>query len=585
MFSKSSLKKARHNLGSRFRNSVRCLAMEPLEDRSLLSVLLGLPAGPVSNSTPAVVGPAVSGQGVLLGLPVGPVSNPTPAVVGSAVSGQGGVTAIVATQLAMSLPQNVPNGVPVPVELAAEDASGQVAPNYSGTVTLTSTDPNVVLPKTITFHHGVAIFPVTFKTAGPQSLTATDDSTPALSVTASTTVAAPIVATQLAMSLPQNVPNGVPVPVELAAEDASGRLVSDYSGTITLTSTDPNIVLPKTITFHYGVAVFQVTFKTAGPQSLTATDNSTPALSVTANTTVAAPIVATQLAMHLPKDVPNGVPVPVELVAKDASGRLVPNYSGTITLTSTDPNVVLPKTITFDHGVAIFPVTFKMAGPQSLTATDNSTPALSVTANTTVAAPIVATQLAMHLPKNVPNGVPVPVELTARDASGRLVPNYSGTITLTSTDPNVVLPKTITFDHGVAIFPVTFKTAGPQSLTATDNSTPALSVTVSTTVAAPLVATQLAMHMPQNAPKGVPVPVELVAEDASGHLVPNYSGTITLTSTDPNVVLPKTITFVDGVAIFEVTFNTAGPQSLTATDDSATPLTVTVKITVVPRRP
>ncbi len=174
---------------------------------------------------------------------------------------------------------------------------------------------------------------------------------------------------------------------------------------------------------------------------MTATDNSSPALSVTANTTVAAPIVATQLAMHLPKNVPNGVPVPVELMAKDANGRIAPNYSGTITLTSTDPNVVLPNQVTFHYGVAIFQVTFKTAGSQSLTAVDNSSPALSVTATTTVAAPIVATQLAMHLPKNVPNGVPMPVELVAKDADGHISRTYSGTITLTSTDPTITLRR------------------------------------------------------------------------------------------------------------------------------------------------
>ncbi len=387
------------------------------------------------------------------------------------------------------------------------------------------------------------------------------------------------------MHLPQNVPDGTPVPVELAAEDANGHLVPNYPGTVTLTSTDASITLPTKVTFDHGVAVFQVTFNTAGPQSLTATDNSTTPLTVTANTTVAAPLVATQLAMRLPQNVPDGTPVPVVLAAEDASGHLVPNYSGTITLTSTDASITLPTKVTFDHGVAIFQVTFNTPGPQSLTATDNSTTPLTLTANTTVAAPLVATQLAMHLPGNVLSGKPVMVELAAENASGHLVPNYSGTITLTSTDASITLPTKVTFDHGVAIFQVTFNTAGPQSLTATDNSTPALSVTANTTVAAPLMATQLAMRLPGNVLSGQPVMVELAAEDASGHLVPNYSGTITLTSTDSGIVLPKAITFVDGVAFFEVTFNTAGPQTLTATDNSATPLTVTVKTTVVVRPP
>jgi DNA gyrase inhibitor GyrI len=391
------------------------------------------------------------------------------------------------------------------------------------------------------------------------------------------------VATQLALRLPEDVPNGVPMPVKIVALDAQDHRVPNYSGTVTLTSSDPNATLPASVTFEHGFAVAKVILRTPGVQTLTATDNSTTPLVATASTTVAEPLVATQLDLHLPENVTSGVPVKVRLVAKDAQNERVPTYSATVTLTSTDPNITLPKTVTFEHGVAVFEVTFNTTGPQSLTATDASPTPLVATANTTVAAPLVAIELLMRMAEHVTSGVPVTVKLGAVDAQHHLVPNYSGTITLTSTDPNVALPKTITFDKGVAVFQVTFNTIGSQSLTATDNSATPLTITAETTVSAPVVAAQLVMHVPKVAISGRPVIVELVALDAQSHLVKDFTGTVTLTSSDPNVVLPKTITFKHGIAIFQVTFGTVGSQSLTATDNSTLPLTVTATSNVVTR--
>ncbi len=136
MFPKWSLIQRRKKSDSRRGNFLRHLAAESLEDRSLLSVSLGLPVVAVSHATAALVGPATAGHS--------------------------SATATVATQLSMYLLKNAPNGVPVPVVLTAMNAQNHPVLNYSGTVTLTSSDPDVVLPEQVTFHHGVAFFQVTF---------------------------------------------------------------------------------------------------------------------------------------------------------------------------------------------------------------------------------------------------------------------------------------------------------------------------------------------------------------------------------------------------------------------------------------
>ena len=69
------------------------------------------------------------------------------------------------------------------------------------------------------------------------------------------------------------------------------------------------------------------------------------------------------------------------------------------------------------------------------------------------------------------------------------------------------------------------------------------------------------------------------AVDANSLPVPSCTATGTVTSSDTAATLPASVTFVNGRAMFPVTFATAGPQTLTLTD-SADSLTVTAPTTV-----
>ena len=77
---------------------------------------------------------------------------------------------------------------------------------------------------------------------------------------------------------------------------------------------------------------------------------------------------------------------------------------------------------------------------------------------------------------------------------------------------------------------------------------------------------------------GSPQTVTVTIADANGAAVPSYSGTIHFSSSDQLAGLPANYTFVPadlGQHTFQVTFNSSGTQSLTATDTTTSSLTGT----------
>jgi hypothetical protein len=95
------------------------------------------------------------------------------------------------------------------------------------------------------------------------------------------------------LSLPATVASGAPFNFTLTAQNPAGGKGTDtaYVGTVYFTSsdTDPGVVLPSDFTFtssNHGTASFSATLKTAGMQSITATDLANGAITGTASTTV-----------------------------------------------------------------------------------------------------------------------------------------------------------------------------------------------------------------------------------------------------------------------------------------------------------
>ncbi len=264
--------------------------------------------------------------------------------------------------------------------------------------------------------------------------------------------------------------------------DAFGNVATGYTGTVHFTSSDAQAVLPANYTFTGGDAgahTFSVTLKTAGTQSITATDtvdghhHGHPERH---HGQRRADDHLRRLGLHH-SDHGRGGPQR-HGHGPDAFGNVATGYTGTVHFTSSDAQAVLPANYTFtggDAGAHTFSVTLKTAGTQSITATDTVTGTITgVQSGITVnpagrpAAPSRAS------PAPTTAGAAHNVTVTAHDAFGNVATGYTGTVTFTSSDGQAVLPANYTFtggDAGVHTFSVTLKTAGTQSITATDTVT------------------------------------------------------------------------------------------------------------------
>jgi hypothetical protein len=373
-------------------------------------------------------------------------------------------------------------GRPAAVTVQAEDAHNFPAFGYMGTVhfELGKTDSGASLPADYTFSvrdHGRHAFLVTLVAPGSQTVTVSDTTTSSITGNVALTVAPGPVATRFVVQMPASVSAGLPVSVTVVAEDALGRRAWNYTGTVALTSSDGQAVLPGQYQFtnqDLGRHTFQVTFKTTGSQSLTVKD--TASSSITGKTTAIvhpAPAATHFVLAGLTGGVA-GTAVNVTVYAVDAAGNLAGNYFGTLHFTSTDPKAVLPANISFlptQNGGMTFSVIFKTPGTQTLTVTATTGSLITGHKSFTVLAAASVTHFEIRGQDTASAGFPAGFFVVARDSSNNIVPTYTGTVHFTSTDLGATLPADYTFsasDHGRHLFMVTFAGTGTQKLTVTD---------------------------------------------------------------------------------------------------------------------
>jgi hypothetical protein len=198
-------------------------------------------------------------------------------------------------------------------------------------------------------------------------------------------------------------------------------------------------------------------------------------------------------------------------------------------------------------------------------------------------------------PSSVTAGVAATITVTALDVNGNTAVGYAGTVHFTSTDAAASLPSDYTFvagDGGVHSFPggVTFKTAGNQTVSATDTTTPSITGTSPTVTVQPATANRFAVAAPATATTGTAFALTVTAFDRFGNVASGYAGSVHFTSTDPAAALPADAKLASGVGNFTATLNTAGNRTITATDATAasitgTSATITAQTPTVPSRP
>jgi YVTN family beta-propeller protein len=484
------------------------------------------------------------------------------------------------THFQVSMPGFASVGTATSVNVVALDQFNNVVTTYAGTVHFTSTDASAVLPANSTLTSGVGTFPVTFRTAGSQTVTATDTVTATITGTSNTNLVSTGTATHLLVATLPSVTAGTPFTLAVEALDQFNNIVTSYTGTVHFTSTDASAVLPANSTLTSGVGSFQVTLKTTGSQTVTATDTVTATITGTSNTITVSSTTATHFLVTAPPSATAGTPVSVSVVALDQFSNLVTGYTGTVHFTSTDGAAVLPANSTLTSGTGVFSVTLKTAGGQTVTATDTVTSTINGTSNTITVGPIVATHLLISAPGAATAGTPFNIIVTALDQFNNIATGYTGTVHFTSTDGSAVLPTNVALTNGTNTLSVTLKTLGSQTITGTDTVTASITGTSNTITVSPGTATHFAVSTPAVATAGTQISVTVTALDQFNNQATGYAGTVHFTSSDAQAALPANSILASGTGTFQVTLKTAGIQSVTATDTVASTITGSASITV-----
>ena len=186
------------------------------------------------------------------------------------------------------------------------------------------------------------------------------------------------------------------------------------------------------------------------------------------------------------------------------------------------------------------------------------------------------------IPTSVTAGTSETFTVTALSPGGGTDTSFIGTVEFSSTDSQAALPGGYTFtaaDAGTCTFAVTFKTAGLQSITATDAASDALIGTEDNIIVQAAAASSLKVTgFPTTDIAGTPETFAVTAFDAYGNVATGYTGTVGFASSDGKASLPAdaTITPEDqGTLTFTAALETAGTQSITATDTSSASITGT----------
>ncbi len=553
---------------------------------------------------------SVSAKDVRTGLVVGTQSNilVTPAVAASLKLG-GHRTPVVA-------------GTASDITATAFDRFGNVATGYGGTLRFSSSDAQASEPADYTFAVADAgthtfVLGSQLKTAGKQSVTATDTVTRAISATQSNIVVVAAGASQFALSgHPSPVVAGSVNGFTVLATDPFGNRATGYTGSVGFTSSDPLVTagngLPTQYTFsavdagsHTFAAGAQL--KTAGSQTIGVTDQTSGFAGAQSGIVVAA-AAATKLSVSgFPSPVTAGAAGSFGVVARDQYGNQAGTYRGTLHFSTSDTQVNgvgkgLPADYTFtpgDDGGHVFAngVTLKTAGLQSLTATDTVTASIAgAQSGILVTADVAAGLTLVGYPTPVAAGSSNPFTVTARDRFGNPATGYLGTVQFDSSDRQVAaskgLPLAYTFlpsDAGQHAFAATLKTAGTQSLSASDVVAPALASTQSGIVVTAGALTRLTLGgYPSPVVAGLDSGLTVAAADDFGNPVSNFAGTVQFGTSDPQGVVPSAYTFTaldQGHKTFTTGFSlrTAGFQSVTGSVSGNAALRASqVNIAVVP---
>ncbi len=460
------------------------------------------------------------------------------------------------------------------VTVTAYDANGNLKNDYTGSIYFTSSDPVAILPYNssskytfVSGDNGSHTFSgFTLKTTPSQTISVTDGSISKSSSSIIVNAAALDHFDFSTITSPQ--PAGTAITgITVTAKDSYENTVTSYASSTVLTETDGGAggsVTQSPVTFANGVWSGSLTLTKSG-SGVTITASGGGQTSKSNSFTVNSAIIA-KFAFGAISSQTAGTAFNVVITAQDAYGNTVTSYTGNPTLTYSAGAINPPSSGVFASGTKTVSVTVTASGTGvSITATDGTTTGSSGTFTVNAG---VATHLVVSSGTSQVAGTPFTITVTAKDVYENTATSYTGTIHFSSSDSNVnvVLPSNYQFrisDLGTQSFAITLMTAGTQSITVTDTATSSISGSQTGIIVNYSSGIHLAVSgFPNSVTAGVANTVTVTAKDASGNTITGYVGTIKITSSDANVVLPANA----GVGSFTVTLETVGSQTITATN-------------------
>jgi len=408
---------------------------------------------------------------------------------------------------------------------------------------------------------------------------------------------------------------GTALSLTVALQSSGGAIDTGYTGTLHFSSSDAQASLPADYTFtaaDAGSHTFNLTLWSAGTVSVGAADATTPSITgastIQVNPPVASPLPARTLTLSgFPTTTTAGTPQGFTLTALDATGNVATGYTGTVHFSSSNWQSTLPTDYTFttaDAGSHTFTATLKVAGANRAIVVGDTRTGIQGVATGIAVTPAAMSGFSLSRPVAILTaGVSVPYTVTAVDAYGNTIPDYTGTVHFDSDDPQARLPADSTFtsaDAGSRTLNLTLRSAGIWYLEATDTTFPdrygvdwvetdpaptsapaAILAPTSAQVARSLVISGL----PATTTAGGTQNFTVTALDVSGNPVPGYTGTLHFSSSDAQVNLPADYIFTAadaGSHTFNLTLWSAGTVSIQAADATTPSITGASTVQVSP---
>ena len=416
----------------------------------------------------------------------------------------------------------------------------------------------------------------------------------------------------------------------MTAQDQFNSTVLAYSGNLQFSSSDSLARLPANVSLVSGTGVFSATLKSAGNQTIAATDNAVNSITGISGPITISPVAATHFTLSgVPSSVTAGLPFNFTVTAQDQFNNVATGFNGTVVFSSSDTGAQtsLPAAATLTNGTGTFSATLTTSGSQTVlvgptsinlsTGLDasfsligtNGTPdghwtvdqATGGTAASQIVAPGGADWSAGYWQADGPNSDWIARNANLRnngaapykfyrtfDLTGYNLSNVSisgswaiddtGTLNLNghqiaslSADnlTNFSLPTGSPFlNQGLNTLSITM-TSDDQNLEAVrlEGSvtvgplTTAITPATATITVSPAAASHFTVVAPQASFAGRTVPFTVTAQDQFNNTASGYTGTTSFSSTDTSSTLPSSSTLANGISIFSVTLNTLGSRT------------------------